>query len=432
MNTPVTKYSGSVAVVVIGAGHAGLAISACLSERSIHHVVLERGQVANAWRTQRWDSLSLLTPSWQVELPGYSYQGNDPDGYMGIPELTQHLEAYAQAVAAPVHTNTNVESLKRTHNGYRVVTNKGEWHCKSVVLASGICNQAAIPALAKKLPDTIQSVNPLQYKNPDQLQEGGVLVVGGSATGLQLAEELQATGRQVTLAVGEHVRMPRLYRGKDIQWWMDRAGYLNQSIESEAEPNRARRLPSPQLIGSACKRTLDLNVLQSKGVSIAGRLADIRDSKALFSGSLRNCCALADLKLNRMLDSLDQWATESGIESSIEAAERFAPTSVPDNPPLSVDLNQQGIKTVLWATGFRPDYSWLDLPVLDAKGKLKHQQGVVGTETSNTPGLYAMGLSYMRKRKSSTIYGAADDARHLAQKIEIHLNSTNQPLLAAC
>lgn len=432
MNSPVIKHSGFVSVVVIGAGHAGLAISACLTERSIEHVVLERGEVANSWRTQRWDSLKLLTPSWQCQLPGFKYQGANPNGYMGMRELTQHLDAYAQTIKAPVHTHTNVLSLSRTHSGYKVETNRGRWHCKSVVLASGICNRAAIPAMANQLPDSVQSIDPLQYKNPEQLPSGNVLVVGGSATGLQLAEEIHASGRKVTLSVGEHVRMPRMYRGKDIQWWMDQAGYLDQSIESEAEPNRARRLPSPQLIGSTAQRTLDLNMLQAKGISITGRLAGVRDNTALFSGALRNCCALADLKLNRLLEQLDKWAKEAGIDASIEASERFAPTKVPGKPILNLDFEKRGINTVLWATGFRPDYSWLQLPVLDRKGKLIHEQGIVGNETSNTPGVYAMGLSYMRKRKSGTIFGAADDAQHLANNIHEFLIASEQPLEVAC
>lgn len=432
MTSPVIKQSRSVPVVVIGAGHAGLSMSACLTQRGINHVVLERGEVANAWRTQRWDSLRLLTPNWQLQLPDYRYQGKNPDGYMGMSELTQHLEAYAQAINAPVQTHTTVESLRRSQAGYKLKTNQGSWDCESVVLANGICNQASIPAIASMLPDSIESINPLQYKNPDQLHPGGVLVVGGSATGLQLAEEIQASGRQVTLSVGEHVRMPRLYRGRDIQWWLDKAGYLDQHIDSEDEPARARRLPSPQLIGTAEKRTLDINELQDKGVSIVGRLADIRHSTALFSGSLRNCCALADLKLNRLLEQLDHWAKDTGIERSLDAIERFAPTTLQQKPKLTMNLEQCDINSVVWATGFRPDYSWLHLPVLDRKGKLIHEQGMVGDHTSNTPGVYAMGLSYMRKRKSSTIYGAKDDATHLANAIHAYLKSNEQTFAVAC
>jgi putative flavoprotein involved in K+ transport len=423
MGNPVTHQSGSVAVVVIGAGHAGLAISSCLTARAIDHVVLERGQIGNAWTTQRWDSLRLLTPNWQAQLPGYHYQTNDADGYMTMSELSAYLKDYAQAVAAPVFTHTTVKSVTQDSQGYCVQTNRGVWRCTSVVLASGICNQSAIPALAKKLPLNVKSLSPLDYKNPSQLAHGGVLVVGGSATGLQLAEELHRSGRKVTLAVGEHVRMPRVYRGRDIQWWLDQAGYLDQLIETESEPTRAQRLPSPQLIGSASKRTLDLNKLQEQGISVVGRLVGVRENTVQFSGGLRNCCALADLKLNRLLDRLDQWAKEAGKESCVGASERYNSTHIPTRPTLSLDLEQQAIETVVWATGFKPDYSWLKLPVLDRKGKLNHQQGVVGDTDSNTPGLYAMGLSYMRKRKSSFIYGAADDAQHIAAHVDRYLKA---------
>ena len=250
------------------------------------------------------------------------------------------------------------------------------------------------------------------YRNPDQLPEGEVLVVGASATGLQIADEIHRSGRPVPIAIGEHVRMPRTYRGRDIQWWMDGTGVLDQRIEEVDDIMRARRVPSPQLVGTPERSTLDLNKLTNGGVEMVGRLAAMNDGKALFSGSLRNHCNMADLKLNRLLNALDEWAEERGMSNGTSPRERHEPTRVPDSPKLGLDLNNGRFKSLFWATGFRPDYSWLDVPVLDRKGRIRHNAGVV-----DSPGMYVMGLTFLRRRKSSFIHGAGDDARELTEHL---------------
>src|SRR5688572_25400092 len=236
--------------IIIGAGQAGLAMSRCLTERSIDHVVLERGEVASSWRSGRWDSLRLLTPNWQSRLPGYRYEGDDPDGYMTMPEVVRFLDAYADVISAPVETNTTVTAVRGGADGYQLETTEGEWRCRTVVLASGACSRADVPAFASELPSGITSLTSAEYRNPDQLDDGGVLIAGASATGLQLADELQRSGRQVTLAVGGHVRAPRLYRGMDIMWWLDAAGVLDERHDEVDDITRARSLPSFQLVGS--------------------------------------------------------------------------------------------------------------------------------------------------------------------------------------
>jgi putative flavoprotein involved in K+ transport len=395
--------------VVIGAGHAGLAMSRCLADRSIDHVVIERGEVANTWRTERWDSLRLLTPNWQSRLPGYGYEGDDPDGFRSMPETIAFLERYASVIAAPVRTQTAVTSVRGSADGYEVATTQGDWRCDAVVLASGACNIAQVPSVAQALPPGIVTLTPMQYRNPNQLADGGVLVVGASATGTQIADEIQRSGRPVTLAVGEHVRVPRVYRGKDIQWWMDVAGVLDERYDQIDDIVRARNLPSLQLAGYADRRTIDLNSLTGIGVKLVGRLAGINGGKAQFSGSLRNVCALADLKMNRLLNAIDEWASAHGVDGEVEPSHRLPPTEVEASPPLLIDLAGGGIRTVIWATGFRPDYSWLQVPVLDHKGRVRHDGGVV-----EAPGLYVMGIPFLRRRKSSLIDGAADDARDLS------------------
>ena len=348
--------------VVIGAGHAGLAMSRCLAERSIDHVVLERGEVANSWRTERWDSLRLLTPNWQSRLPGFGYEGDDPDGFRTMPETVDFIVRYARSIAAPVRTETNVTSVRPCDDGYLVVTDRGDWICRTVVLAAGACNIATVPALAAGVPPAIATLTPKDYRNPEQLRAGGVLVVGASATGIQLADEIHRSGRPVTLSVGEHVRVPRTYRGKDIQWWMDAAGVLDERYDAIDDIGRARNVPSLQLVGSPERRTLDLNALARAGVRLVGRLAGIRDGKAQLSGSLRNVCALADLKMTRLLDALDEWAASNGVDEQVDAPERFEATHVEASPPLALDLGRGGIETIVWATGFRPDTSWLTCP----------------------------------------------------------------------
>jgi putative flavoprotein involved in K+ transport len=403
---------------VIGAGHAGLAVSHFLSERSIDHVVIERGEVANSWRTERWDSLRLLTPNWQSRLPGMAYAGSDPDGYMTMPEVVDFIDLYARKVGAPVQTNTTVTSLRPKRNGYEVVTDQGVWVSPTVVLATGAFNLPDVPALAAEVPATVVRVTPIDYRGPDQLPEGGVLVVGASATGIQIAEEVHRSGRPVTLSVGEHVRMPRLYRGKDVMWWLEQTGILDERHDEVDDLVRARNLSSPQLVGTPERRTLDLNALTGQGVRLVGRLAGISGGRSQFSGSLRNKCNLADLKLGRLLDTFDEWALGSGIDDELDPPHRLPATRVDESPPLSIDLNNGEIAGIVWATGFRPDYSWLHARVLDHRGRLRHDGGVV----TDAPGLYRIGLNLLRRRKSSFIHGAEDDARELTEHLAAHLS----------
>ena len=402
--------------IIIGAGQSGLAMSRHLNARSIDHVVLERGEVANSWQTERWDSLRLLTPNWQTRLPGYAYTGEDPDGFMTMPEVVSFLQRYAELSRAPIMTRTRVTRVRQLDGRYEVETSQGPWRCRKLVIASGACSIASVPSLSSGLPAEVTSLSPLQYRNPTLLPDGGVMIVGASASGIQLAREIQAAGRRVVLAVGEHVRMPRGYRGRDIQWWMDAIGAMDVGYDAVDDIERARRLPSLQLIGTPERATVDLNGLRKTGVEFVGRLVGLRDGKAQFSGSLANHCALADLKMNRLLASIDDWVDANGFAKRFPPAERPEPTEVGPNTRLSLDLVSAGIRTVIWATGYRPDYSWLDVPVLDRKGRIRHDGGIVPA-----PGMYVMGLPFMRRRKSSFIDGVGDDAADLADHLSQNL-----------
>jgi putative flavoprotein involved in K+ transport len=394
----------STTTVVVGAGHSGLAMSRCLADRSIDHVLLERGQVANSWHTQRWDSLRLLTPNWMTRLPGFRYAGDDPDGFLTAPEVAGLLGGYAQE--APVRTGTNVTALRATEDGFEVVTSRGVWQAESVVMAAGL-TRGVVPAVSEALPPELFSLHAIDYRNPRQLPEGGVLVVGPSSSGVQIAEEVHLSGRPVTLATGEHVRLPRRYRDRDILWWMDAVGILDERWDEVDDVLRARSLPSMQLVGG--DRSLDLNVLQSLGIRLTGRLAGVRDGSAQFSGSLPNLCKLADLKLGRLLKTIDEYAGGTG--------ERFEPTSIPE-APLGLDLTSGEIRSVIWATGIKPDHSWLDVPAFDRSDRLKHDGGV-----TPWPGLYVTGLPVLRRRRSTFIDGAAADAADISAHLADHLDS---------
>ena len=370
--------------------------------------------MANSWRRERWDSLRLLTPNWQTRLPGLRYEGPDPDGYLTVGEVTEFIERFAKVSHAPVQTGTNVMSVTRTDDGYQVTTSHGDIRCRTVVIASGACNTPTVPAFSGAVPSLVQQLTPFDYRDPDQLPDGGVLVVGASATGVQLAAELRRSGRPVTLSVGEHVRLPRTYRGKDVLWWMDAAGVWDQRYDEVEDLDRARRLPSPQLVGTPERATLDLNALTALGVELIGRWAMVRDGRALFSGGLGAVLSLADLKMNRLLGAFDEWARTQGAE--VGPPERYEPTRAPQTSRLQLDLRSGEIAAIVWATGFRPDYRWLDVPVIGAKGQLSHEGGVV-----DSPGLYALGLPVLRRRKSTFIYGIEDDAREVIDHLARHL-----------
>jgi putative flavoprotein involved in K+ transport len=272
------------------------------------------------------------------------------------------------------------------------------------------------------VPPMVEQLTPFSYRDPGQLPDGGVLVVGASATGVQLAAELTRSGRPVVLSVGEHVRLPRMYRGRDVLWWMDASGVWDQRYDEVDDLVRARRLPPPQLVGTPERTTLDLNALSAMGIELVGRLATIRDGDALFSGGLRNVCSLADLKLGRLLGVFDDWGRTAGLDADLETPERLPPTQAPRSPRLRLDLRSGEIRAIVWATGFRPDYRWLDVPVVDPKGHLRHDGGVL-----DSPGLYALGLPVLRRRRSTFIAGIEDDAREVIGHLTRYLAADRGP-----
>jgi putative flavoprotein involved in K+ transport len=402
--------------IIIGGGQAGLAMSRCLSERGLEHLVLERGRVAERWRSERWDSLRLLTPNWQSRLPGWRYQGGDPDGFMTMPELIAYLEGYAAAISAPVETGVEVEAVRATGTGYEVSTTAGPVRARAIVLATGACDEPYVPGAAGGLTGDVHQSATTRYRNPDQLPPGAVLVAGASAAGVQLAGELRAAGREVTMAVGRHTRVPRTHRGRDLMWWLDAMGVLAAGYREVRDLQAARREPSLQLIGSPERRSVDLARLQAEGVRLTGRLLAADGHRISLAGDLPASTAAADARMARLLDRIDRFAAER----ELGRPDRPAPAAPvrAEGAPTSLDLAAEGITTVVWATGFRRRYPWLRVPVLDERGELRQDGGV-----TPAPGLYALGLPFLRRRRSTYIDGVGDDARTLAAHIAAHLGA---------
>ena len=402
--------------VVIGGGQAGLAMSRCLADSGVDHVVLERGRVAERWRAERWDSLRLLTPNWQTRLPGFRYRGPDPDGYMRMGEVVAFLERYARSFTAPVEEGTTVLSVEAAEGGYRVETDRGSWVAASVVIATGHCDTPLVPRFAASLADDVVQLVPSRYRSPDQLPAGGVLVVGASASGVQLADEIHASGRPVTLAVGRHTRLPRVYRGRDILWWLDAMGVFDESLEDVFDPAVSRSQPSLQLVGRPDRATLDLPALRGRGVRLAGRATGAEGRRVFFADDLVAYTAAADARLARLVQRIDIFAARTGLDGEVAPPEPFHPFLWPDPGPAEIDLHAEGIRSVVWATGFRRRYPWLKVPVLDGRGEIRHEGGVTAF-----PGLYVIGLYFLRRRKSSFIDGVGRDAMDLATHLAGHL-----------
>jgi putative flavoprotein involved in K+ transport len=401
----------SVDTVVIGAGQAGLATSCWLTDLGVDHVVLERGRVAERWRSERWDSLRLLTPNWMSRLPSWSYTGPDPNGFMTAAEVAAHLDAYRQASSSPVVERTEVRRVGEGPCGLEVDTDDQRWWCRNVVLATGWCDVPWRPVAAAKVSRDVLQLAPSEYRNPDQLPAGGVLVVGASASGVQLADELADAGRDVVLAAGSHTRVPRTYRGMDVFWWLDRMGNLDRDIDDMADLRVAQHEPSLQLVGRPDRRSVDFAALRAKGVAFAGRLLDADGDRVGFAPNLDASVADAERRLARLLDRIDAHVAASGLADEVLAPDRPAPVG-PVAPLDGIHLRTRGIRTVLWATGYRRRYPWLQLPVLDRRGELVQRRGV-----TSHPGLYAVGLRFQQTRRSTFIDGVGADARHVVEHL---------------
>ena len=413
--------------VIVGAGHAGLAVSRLLSAAGHEHVILERGRVAERWRSQRWDSLHLVTPSWMTRLPDWRYDGPDPDGYLSAAAFADFLDDYATSFRAPVIGSVTVEDVSPAEpgsgHGYVVVTDAGVWRARHAVLATGPHGTPQIPgAVRTGALGSVELVTAQQYRNPAQLPPGGVLVVGASASGVQIADELARAGRPVVLAVGRHTRMPRSYRGMDIYWWLASTGRLARTVDDVHSVSAVRREPSPQLVGRAGDGNLDLAVLQTHEVRLTGRLEGIADGRAWFRDDLARSVATAERQMHRLLDAADDYAARAGLDAEICPPRRPAAIPLPLTPT-SVNLDVERIGTVLLATGYRPHHPWLHLPITGPDGSIQQYRGITAA-----PGMYVVGQRFQHRRDSAFI----DGARHDAETVVRHLLAQAGGLAAPC
>ena len=400
-----------VTTVVIGAGHAGLATSRCLTERSIDHVVLERGEVANSWRRERWDSLRLLTPNWQSRLPGYRYEGADADGFMTMSEVIEFISRFAVVADAPVRTHTTVTSVRPIDGGYHVATEQRRhsvplaWCWRAAPATSRTCRRFDRPC-RRRSSASRRSTTAIRTSCPT----AACWSSARPRPACSWPTKIHRSGRRVTLSVGEHVRLPRTYRGRDVLWWMDASGVWNQRYDEIDDLTRARRLPSPQLVGTPERTTLDLNALSAAGVEIVGRLAAVRDGRALFSGGLRNQFALADLKMDRLLDTFDEWARTP------RARCRRRPAGA-----LRADPRAGLVAARSRPAERRDPFDHLGHRVSPRLQLARRARGrsqgppAARWRRRRCARAVCVGLPVLRRRKSSFIYGAEDDARDLVE-----------------
>lgn len=404
--------------LIIGGGQAGLAMSRCLLDAGIENVVLERGSIANRWTSSRWPSLRLLTPGWMTRLPGQQLAARE-DGFLAAAKLAARLQDYAAGQGLPVIENTDVLALEKLGDRFRAVTSRGSWIARSVVVATGACDRPRIPSWGRDLSPSLYQIASTQYRGAEQLPQGGVLVVGASATGVQLASEIAASGRKTILAAGSHVRSPRRYRGRDLFEWLDASGFLAEPTATGRSPAQLMAQPSMQLIGSDDDREIDLYSLARRGVIIAGHASGAAGSVVGFADDLARSLALGERRRQRMLSQIDAFIEGSGIDAPEDLAARQKPgLLLPLNG--AIDLAEHGISTVLWATGYRRDYSWIHFDACDADGELKQEGGLC-----DTPGLYALGLPFMRHRASSFIDGVGRDADAIAPVIAARLGASD-------
>jgi len=389
--------------LVIGAGQAGLAVSWHLVQQGIDHVVLERGRVANAWSTERWDSLRMITPNWMSRLPGWSYRGPDPDGYMSAAEVAHYLGEYRRSFGAPVIEGVEVLEAGTGGDGFEVRTSDASWRARHLVVATGAAGRPYIPPFAGGLAPSIHQLPLRHYRRPAALPAGGVLVVGASASGLAVADELAADGRDVVLSVGGHAWLPRAVAGRDIWAWLEASGWLGRTVDEVGDVGAVRREPRLQLLG---RRGQDFGLAASarRGVTLVGRLSGGGDTTVRFSDDLSATQAQAR---RRSADILAGVAAAAGVPDL-----PLPPAWPTAGAPRELDLVGRGIRTIVWAAGHRPYRPWLTIPGLDPAGELCQRRG-----RTAVPGLYVVGTKFQHRRDSTFLDGVRHDAHAVVEDL---------------
>jgi putative flavoprotein involved in K+ transport len=401
-------------VVVVGGGQAGLSMSYWLRQRGVEHLVLEANRVAHEWRTRRWDSFCLVTPNWQCRLPGFPYQGTAPDGFMVREEIVRYLEEYVAWLRPPLCEGVRVTRLRRPATGpFELSTSDGTmWTADQVVVATGPYHAPSVPRMAERLPAEVVQVHSSQYRNPDRLPPGAVLVVGTGQSGCQIAEDLHLAGRRVHLAVGGAPRVARFYRGRDCVAWLDEMGHYAKGVDEFADADAVRMRVNHYVTGRDGGRDIDLRAFARDGMCLYGRLAGIDGTALRFGGDLAADLDGADAVAEGIKDAIDAYITAHQVDAPAEA--RYVPVwRPPADAPRALDVGAAGVTSVVWSTGFVRDHRWVEVPVFDGRGYPMHWRGV-----TSCPGLYFLGLPWQYSWGSGRLEAVGRDAEFLAAHID--------------
>jgi putative flavoprotein involved in K+ transport len=398
-------------VIIVGGGQAGLSMSYCLKERGIEHIIFEKHQIGHEWRSRRWDSFCLVTPNWQCQLPGFPYPGDDSHGFMQKDEIIAYIEDYVAAFEPPIREGVTATKVQRTETeGFALTTSIGEYTADQVVIAVGGYHKPKIPRMAERLPVRMLQLHSSEYKNPQLLPEGDVLVVGTGQSGCQIAEDLHLAGKTVHLCVGGAPRSPRRYRGKDVVDWLDQMGYYDLSIEDHPQKETARSNTNHYLTGRDGGREIDLRQFALEGMQLYGRLHTICDQQLYFKPDLEQNLDYADQVAANIKLSIDKFIANQQISAPIEPP--YQPVWRPSSERLALDYQTANITTVIWSTGYQADFGWIEVPVFNGNGYPGHVRGV-----TEVRGLYFLGLPWLYTWGSGRFSGIARDATYLADYI---------------
>jgi putative flavoprotein involved in K+ transport len=404
-------------VIVVGGGQAGLSMSYCLKRRGIEHLVFERRRLAHEWREARWDSFCLVTPNWQCQLPGFPYTGDEPDGFMGREEIVAYIEGYAASFGPPLMEGAAVTQLRRDPDGGFVLeTSTGSLSADQVVIATGGYHVPRIPRFAERLAPGIVQLGSSQYRNPDALPDGDVLVVGTGQSGCQIAEDLHLAGRRVHLCVGGATRTARFYRGRDVVAWLDDLGYYDLPVHEHKLGEGVRAKANQYVTGRDGGRDIDLRRFALEGMRLYGRLTGVRDGTFTFAADLQSKLDAADASAEAIKDTIDEHIARNGIDAPPD--DRYTPVWHPSEPVAELDIEATGITSVVWCMGFGPDYGWVQAPIFDGRGRPCHDRGV-----TDVPGLYVVGLPWLYTWGSGRFSGIARDVEYLTELIELGASS---------
>lgn len=421
MNYSFTPLNGShYPVVIVGGGQAGLSMSYCLKDKGIDHLVIEKNRIGHAWRNERWDSFCLVTPNWQCALPGYPYAGQDPHGFMVKDEIVQYIERYVDAFKPPVVEGVAVTQVERDDAGrFRIETTQGVVTANEIVIAVGGYHVPIIPSAASMVPPEIQQLHSVDYRNPESLPPGEVLVVGTGQSGCQIAEDLHLAGRKVHLCVGDAPRVARRYRGKDVVEWLDKMKYYDIPVEKHPLGAGVREKTNHYVTGRDGGRDIDLRKFALEGMQLYGRFEDIQNGVIRFGADLRKNLDGADAVSESIKNGIDKFIADNGIDAPVE--DRYVPVWEPAADAVNcLDLNGGQLSCIIWCIGFRTDFNWIKEPIFDQRGYPGHERGI-----TQAAGLYFLGLPWQHTWGSGRFSGIGSDAAYLAQHIVQRLSSAD-------